>query len=71
MWSTATGRFISISLRFSDSQLIFIVSQIVNDNYLDGEYHIPHVHNGLFSILEMKAYKVCCDKRLVGDCSND
>eukprot|EP01102_Stenamoeba_stenopodia_P008564 TRINITY_DN2473_c0_g1_i1.p1 TRINITY_DN2473_c0_g1~~TRINITY_DN2473_c0_g1_i1.p1 ORF type:complete len:356 (+),score=92.72 TRINITY_DN2473_c0_g1_i1:603-1670(+) len=31
--------------------------KIVNDNYLDGEYHIPHVHNGLFSILEMKAYK--------------
>jgi len=32
--------------------------KIVNDNYLDGEYHIPFVHNGLASVLEMKTYKV-------------
>jgi hypothetical protein len=28
----------------------------VNDNYLDGEYHIPYVHPGLNSQLDMKSY---------------
>jgi choline monooxygenase len=27
------------------------------DNYLDGGYHIPHLHLGLNSELEMKSYK--------------
>jgi choline monooxygenase len=30
--------------------------KIVNDNYLDGEYHIPYVHPGLNSQLNMKTY---------------
>jgi len=28
------------------------------DNYLDGGYHIPHLHKGLDSVLDFKSYKI-------------
>lgn len=31
--------------------------QVYCDNYLDGGYHIPHLHLGLNSELEMQSYR--------------
>jgi len=31
--------------------------KLINDNYLDGEYHIPFVHKGLNNNLDMSTYK--------------
>jgi choline monooxygenase len=31
---------------------------LVIDNYLDGEYHIPYVHNGLNTVLDMNSYRI-------------
>ncbi len=31
------------------------------DNYLDGGYHVPHLHKGLNSVLEYKQYTIECE----------
>jgi choline monooxygenase len=33
------------------------------DNYLDGGYHVPHLHKALNSVLEYKAYTIECEDR--------
>ncbi len=33
------------------------------DNYLDGGYHVPHLHKGLNSVLEYTDYKIECEDR--------
>jgi choline monooxygenase len=33
------------------------------DNYLDGGYHVPHLHKGLNSVLDYKQYTIECDDR--------
>lgn len=33
------------------------------DNYLDGGYHVPHLHKGLNSVLDYKQYTIECDHR--------
>ncbi len=33
------------------------------DNYLDGGYHVPHLHKGLNSVLEYKQYTIECEDR--------
>jgi len=38
--------------------------KLVNDNYLDGEYHIPYVHTGLNSALDMSSYKIECHPKV-------
>ena len=38
--------------------------KIVNENYLDGEYHIPYLHPGLNSALDMKGYELDTHPRL-------
>jgi choline monooxygenase len=33
------------------------------DNYLDGGYHVPHLHKGLNSVLDYKQYTIECEDR--------
>ncbi len=33
------------------------------DNYLDGGYHVPHLHKGLDSVLDYSQYKIECGAR--------
>lgn len=33
------------------------------DNYLDGGYHVPHLHKGLNSVLDYKQYSIECEDR--------
>ena len=33
------------------------------DNYLDGGYHVPHLHKALNSVLDYKQYSIECDDR--------
>jgi choline monooxygenase len=33
------------------------------DNYLDGGYHVPHLHKGLDSVLDYSEYTIECDER--------
>lgn len=33
------------------------------DNYLDGGYHVPHLHKGLNSVLDYKRYTIDCIER--------
>ena len=33
------------------------------DNYLDGGYHVPHLHRGLNSVLDYKQYTIECEDR--------
>ena len=33
------------------------------DNYLDGGYHVPHIHKGLGSVLNYKKYEIACHDR--------
>ncbi|HSD86417.1 MAG TPA: SRPBCC family protein, partial [Kofleriaceae bacterium] len=35
------------------------------DNYLDGGYHVPHLHRGLDSILDYTSYTIECFDRMV------
>ena len=34
--------------------------QVYVDNYLDGGYHIPHLHRGLDSVIDMASYTTDC-----------
>jgi choline monooxygenase len=33
------------------------------DNYLDGGYHVPHLHKGLNSVLDYRQYSIECEDR--------
>jgi len=33
------------------------------DNYLDGGYHVPHIHGGLSNVLDNSKYKIECGER--------
>ncbi|GMU36443.1 MAG: aromatic ring-hydroxylating dioxygenase subunit alpha [Phycisphaerae bacterium] len=33
------------------------------DNYLDGGYHVPHIHKGLGSVLSYQEYRIECEDR--------
>jgi hypothetical protein len=49
-------------LFFSFALFFLIDFQVYCDNYLDGGYHIPILHLGLNSELEMKSYKTTLHK---------
>ena len=48
------------SLRFAERRHYFFDSnwKVFVDNYLDGGYHIPHIHKGLDSVLDYAAYTI-------------
>ena len=35
------------------------------DNYLDGGYHVPHLHKGLNSVLDYRQYTIECEDRFL------
>jgi choline monooxygenase len=37
--------------------------KIFVDNYLDGGYHVPHIHGGLASVLDSSKYQIECGER--------
>jgi len=45
------------------SYLIDCNWKVFVDNYLDGGYHVPHLHKGLDSVLDYSNYTVRCDQR--------
>jgi choline monooxygenase len=47
-------------LRYFDSRTYDIHSnwKVFADNYLDGGYHVPHLHKGLSSVLDYKEYTI-------------
>jgi choline monooxygenase len=47
-------------LRYFDSRVYDIACnwKVFVDNYLDGGYHVPHLHKGLSSVLDYKQYTI-------------
>ncbi len=45
-------------LHYFSSQSYYIACnwKVFVDNYLDGGYHVPHLHKGLSSVLDYKQY---------------
>jgi choline monooxygenase len=52
-------------LRFFDRRVFHLNCnwKVFVDNYLDGGYHVPHLHKGLSSVLEYTDYKIECEDR--------
>ncbi len=52
-------------LRFAERRVFELKCnwKVFVDNYLDGGYHIPHLHKGLHSILPLKQYTIETDGR--------
>ena len=48
------------SLHYVDSRVYDIACnwKVFIDNYLDGGYHVPHLHKGLNSVLDYKSYTI-------------
>jgi choline monooxygenase len=48
------------SLHFAERRVFTLACnwKVFVDNYLDGGYHVPHLHKGLDSILDYKAYTI-------------
>jgi choline monooxygenase len=45
------------------SYLIDCNWKVFVDNYLDGGYHVPHLHKGLDSVLDYSNYTIACGER--------
>jgi choline monooxygenase len=52
-------------LHYFDSQVYDIACnwKVFVDNYLDGGYHVPHLHKGLSSVLDYKEYAIETEDR--------
>src|SRR5205823_853088 len=48
------------SLRFAERRVFTLACnwKVFVDNYLDGGYHVPHLHHGLASILDHNQYTI-------------
>jgi len=53
------------SLRFFErrSYSLHCNWKVFVDNYLDGGYHVPHLHKGLNSVLDYRQYSIECEDR--------
>jgi choline monooxygenase len=53
------------SLRFFERRTYSLSCnwKVFVDNYLDGGYHVPHLHKGLNSVLDYRQYRIECEDR--------
>jgi len=63
------GRLELDSLRFAERRTYELACnwKVFVDNYLDGGYHVPHIHQGLGSVLDYSRYTIenfgrCCEQ---------
>ncbi len=64
-WRSASAPLNIGALRFFERRIYSLKCnwKVFVDNYLDGGYHVPHLHKGLNSVLDYKQYTIETEDR--------